>query len=165
MANLIVILGDQLSPDISSLKGADPSMDHIMMAEVRTENTYVAHHKKKMVFILSAMRHFAKSLKDRGFEVHYTFLNDPDNTHQLCTEVLRRFENGNYDRVIVTEASEYRVLSDFKDLQNDLPCLEILEDDRFICTKGEFKKWTSGRKQLRMEYFYREMRKKTGLLM
>ena len=33
------------------------------------------------------------------------------------------------------------------------------------CSAAEFARWAEGRKQLRMEFFYREMRRKTGLLM
>jgi len=41
----------------------------------------------------------------------------------------------------------------------------LLEDDRFLASHAEFEAWAAGRKELRMEYFYREMRRKTGLLM
>jgi deoxyribodipyrimidine photolyase-related protein len=41
----------------------------------------------------------------------------------------------------------------------------MLEDDRFLASHAEFEAWAEGRKQLRMEWFYREMRRKTGLLM
>jgi hypothetical protein len=42
---LIVLLGDQRSPSL--LRFADRKTDHIMMAEVVSEATYVAHHKKR----------------------------------------------------------------------------------------------------------------------
>ena len=41
----------------------------------------------------------------------------------------------------------------------------IHPDDRFIASHAEFEAWADGRKALRMEYFYREMRRKTGLVM
>ena len=43
--------------------------------------------------------------------------------------------------------------------------LVVLPDARFLATHEAFASWADGRKQLRMEYFYREMRRKTGLLM
>lgn len=43
--------------------------------------------------------------------------------------------------------------------------VEIRPDDRFLCSPEEFSEWASDRKQLRMEYFYREMRKKYNVLM
>ncbi|MEL7285831.1 MAG: cryptochrome/photolyase family protein, partial [Pseudomonadota bacterium] len=57
MRNLILILGDQLSRQVSSLKGADPTRDRVLMTEVVEEATYVRHHKKKIAFLFSAMRH------------------------------------------------------------------------------------------------------------
>jgi hypothetical protein len=76
MRQLIFILGDQLSPNISSLTGIDPDTDIVLMAEVVEETTYVPHHKQKIAFILSAMRHFAKELRDAGIEVDYVALED-----------------------------------------------------------------------------------------
>jgi deoxyribodipyrimidine photolyase-related protein len=43
--------------------------------------------------------------------------------------------------------------------------LEIRTDDRFLCSIEEFKKWAGIKKELRMEYFYRNMRKKYNILM
>ena len=65
MAVLRVILGDQLSPQISSLRDADKLSDTILICEVEQEASYVKHHKKKLVFIFSAMRHFAQELRVR----------------------------------------------------------------------------------------------------
>jgi deoxyribodipyrimidine photolyase-related protein len=64
--SLILILGDQLSHDISSLKQAIRKSDVILMAEVWDEATYARHHKKKIAFIFSAMRHFAQELRSDG---------------------------------------------------------------------------------------------------
>ena len=50
--NLILILGDQLSTNISSLQIADRNSDRVLIAEVQTEATYVKHHKKKIAFLL-----------------------------------------------------------------------------------------------------------------
>ena len=66
MSSIRLILGDQLSESISSLKGYDPDTDIILMCEVYNEATYVKHHKKKIAFLFSAMRHFAQALKYNG---------------------------------------------------------------------------------------------------
>ena len=60
MPSLILVLGDQLSLSMSSLKDANPESDIVLMAEVMEEATYVGHHKKKLAFVFSAMRHFAQ---------------------------------------------------------------------------------------------------------
>ena len=77
---LCLILGDQLSPTLSSLTGLDPQNDIILMCEVRSEATYVKHHKKKIAFVFSAMRHFAKELSGEGYNIRYVKYDDPYNT-------------------------------------------------------------------------------------
>ncbi|MHA6264896.1 cryptochrome/photolyase family protein [Arenibacterium sp. CAU 1754] len=164
--SLILVLGDQLTTGISSLGDADPERDIVVMAEVADEATYVAHHKKKIAFIFAAMRHFAKQLEQDGWRVLYTRLDDPDNTGSLGGEVARHIKSHDPKEVILTEPGEWRLLCDLKDRSTDwpVPC-RILEDDRFIASHQDFDDWAEGRKQLRMEYFYRDMRRKTGLLM
>lgn len=71
---LIPILGDQLTPDIASLRDADPENSILLMMEVADETSYVRHHKAKISFILSAMRHHAERLKKLGWTVDYVRL-------------------------------------------------------------------------------------------
>lgn len=162
--NLIFILGDQLNSAISSLRGANPATDTVLMCEVHEETAYVKHHKKKIALILSAMRHFAAQLRARRFHVTYVTLDDEQNTGSFSSELQRCFEHYSPNRVIVTEPSEYRVLTSLQALQSRLN-LEIREDDRFLASQKEFENWAKNRKQLRMEFFYREMRKKYKVLM
>jgi len=164
MKTLRLILGDQLNQAISSLSDIDKARDVILMCEVWDEATYVLHHKKKIAFIFSAMRHFARELTEKGYHVHYTKLDDVDNGGSLNAEVLRAVQIYKPSKVILTEPSEYRVLHDVKNWELDFP-LEVRPDDRFLCTHAEFSEWAEGRKQFRMEYFYREMRRKYGILM
>ena len=160
------ILGDQLSHSISSLSDIDKDKDIIWMCEVHEETTYVKHHKKKIAFIFSAMRHFAAELEEKGFNIHYTKLDDKNNAGSFRGEVERAINEHKPDSVVITEAAEYRVLEDIKSWAKDFDIeVDILADDRFLCTHKEFKDWAEERKSLRMEYFYREMRKKYGILM
>lgn len=161
---LILILGDQLTPKIASLQGADPSDCVILMAEVMAEAGYVPHHQKKIAFLFSAMRHFADELRDLGWVVDYVTLDDPANAGSLSGEVLRAAQRHGAIRLRVTEAGEWRVLDELRALDAVLD-LEILPDSRFVASHAEFDAWAKGRKALRMEYFYRDMRRKTGLLM
>lgn len=163
---LVHVLGDQLSPDISSLKAARKTKDVVFMCEVHDEATYVRHHKKKIALILSAMRHFAEALKSDGWTVDYVKLDDEGNTGSFRGEVERAIRRHGAVGVTVTEPGEYRVREDLEKWSKafDLP-VEILDDDRFICSREEFAAWAKDRKALRMENFYRDMRRKTGLLM
>jgi len=162
---LRLILGDQLSHDIAALKDYEDG-DRVLMCEVFEEATYVKHHKKKIAFLFSAMRHFAEELKDKGYNVHYSKLDDPDNAGSFRGEIGRAIKRFKPSKIIVTFPGEYRVLEDMKSWEKDFGVsVEIRDDDRFLSTPEEFARWAEGRKSLRMEYFYREMRKKTGLLM
>ncbi|MFD1745766.1 cryptochrome/photolyase family protein [Rhizobium helianthi] len=166
LRNLIFILGDQLSPALSSLRDADPRIDHILMCEVAAEATYVRHHKLKLAFIFSAMRHFAEELRQSGFRVHYRRLDDEANKGSLREEVRAAVQELSPQAIRVTEPGEWRVLEDMKAWQQltGVP-VQILPDTRFLCSHRQFREWASGRKELTMEFFYREMRRKTGLLM
>jgi len=166
MSKLVLILWDQLSMEISSLEGFDPSNDTVLLCEVKSEATVVKHHKKKIAFLYSAMRHFAEELKSAKLNVHYVKLDDPDNSQDLLTEVKRAIDHFNSNQVIITQPGEYRLLECFQQWNKTLGIpVDIRHDNRFLCTQDEFAKWASGRKTLRMEYFYREMRKKYGILM
>ena len=166
MKSLRLVLGDQLTHSLSALDGIDPKQDVVFMAEVAEEATYVPHHKQKIVFILSAMRHFAEELINEGLRLHYVRLDDPANTSSLTGELARAIELHQPDRLIATEPGEWRVaqMMDEWSAQFAVP-LEIHEDDRFFCSRGRFARWADERKSYRMEFFYREMRRETRLLM
>lgn len=166
MKVLRLILGDQLSRSISSLKDIDPAHDMILMCEVWEEATYVKHHKKKIAFLFSAMRHFAAELKQSGHKVHYTKLDDPDNAGSFSGEIGRALMTGAFERIVVTFPGEYRVLKDMEMLEKrfGLP-VEIRPDDRFLSNPANFAAWAKDRNQLRMEFFYRDMRRAHNILM
>ncbi len=132
------------------------------MAEVGTEASYVPHHPKKIAFTFAAMRKFATRLQKAGWHVAYTRLDDADNAGSIPGELLRRAEEFGTSQVIATEPGEWRLIEALRDMPLDVT---LLADDRFLCSHKEFEDWAEGRKVLRMEYFYREMRRKTRLLM
>lgn len=163
--DLVVILGDQLTPGMTSLRATTPGDAVVLMAEVGAETEYAWHHKQKLVLVLSAMRHFADELRDLGWTVDYVELTNPDNTHSLDGEVIRAVHRHGPQRIRVTEAAEWRV----RELQRSWSALtgiavEITEDDRFIASHAMFDGWAQDRRNWIMEYFYREMRRRSGLL-
>lgn len=164
--NLHLVLGDQLNTAISSLADVERAHDMIMLCEVMEEATYVPHHQKKLVFVFSAMRHFAAELREAGYQVHYVTLDDEENTGTFTSELTRAVQQYQPNKVIVTEASEHRVLQAMKSWQASLGItVDIRPDRRFLCSHQGFANWAKGRKQLRMEYFYREVRKTYSILM
>jgi len=165
-STLRMVLGDQCSRALSALEDLDPAADVVLMAEVQDECTYVKHHKKKIVLVLSAMRHFARALRARGVTVDYVELDDPVNTGSLRGEMLRAVARHRPKRVVATECGEWRLEQDMRGWHEAADIeVEIRDDTRFLCRKQEFRAWAGARKGLRMEFFYRDMRRQHGLLM
>lgn len=163
MMRLRLVLGDQLTRDVAALRDCSDG-DVVLMAEVAAETTYVKHHKQKIAFVLSAMRHFADELRVEGIVVDYVKLDDPGNSGSIEGELQRAVERHKPAQVIATSPAEWRVLSNLRALDLGVP-FEIREDDRFFTSAARFSEWAKDRKSLRMEFFYREMRRETDLLM
>jgi deoxyribodipyrimidine photolyase-related protein len=163
---LILILGDQLSRDLPSLVAADPARDVVVMAEVFEEASYAPHHVKKLAFVFSAMRHFAQDLRADGWRVDYARLDDPDPAPSIEDAMTRAIVRHSPAGLVCTEPGEWRLqrVMEGWTTRLDLPC-RIFADTRFLCARDAFAEWAEGRKSLRMEYFYREMRRAHDLLM
>ena len=160
------MLGDQLSDGLTALAGLDPDRDVVLMAEVRDEATYVRHHKQKIALIFAAMRSFALRLEARGVTVRYVRIDDSANSHSIVGELERALEDQPFGAVVITECGEWRLaeaLAAFA--KSTRATVEIRQDDRFICSHDRFRRWVSGKSSLRMEFFYREMRRETGILL
>ncbi|MEL7729478.1 cryptochrome/photolyase family protein [Citromicrobium bathyomarinum] len=163
---LVPILGDQLTRTLASLSGRTKDDTVVLMTEVWDEATYVKHHKQKIALIFSAMRHFAAELRDAGWSVDYVALDDSENAGSFTGEVARAIERHDPRAIHIVEAGEWRVQQAIEEWPDKFDCeVEILSDDRFVCSIAEFRDWAEDRDTLRMEFFYREMRRKTGLLM
>jgi deoxyribodipyrimidine photolyase-related protein len=160
------VLGDQLSRGVSSLRDVDPDADVVLMAEVQGECRYAPHHKKKIAFVLSAMRHFAEDLRTEGLNVDYRTLETTGDEGSFRSVLANAVKRHRPERIVVTEPGEWRVREDMFGWESAVGVpVEILEDDRFLASHTQFADWSKGRKSLRMEYFYRNMRRRTGLLM
>ncbi|MEQ7154480.1 cryptochrome/photolyase family protein [Brevundimonas aurifodinae] len=163
---LRLVLGDQLSDGLSALADLDADSDVVLMAEVRDEATYVRHHKQKIALIFAAMRSFARRLEARGVTVRHVRIDDPDNTQSIVGELHRALDDQPFGAVAMTECGEWRLaemLSAFAGVAA-VP-VDIRPDTRFLCSHDRFRRWASSKSQLRMEFFYREMRRETGILL
>ena len=162
-----LILGDQLHHQLATLKALDRTQDVILMAEVVEEATYVAHHPQKIALIFSAMRHFAKELKAEGWRVRYHAFKSDSPIRSLLDFVESQQQLLPVTELVITHCGEYRLqqqIEQYWSQQLQLP-VQRLNDERFFCSPEQFRHWASRYQTLRMEYFYREMRKQTGYLM
>lgn len=163
--SLVLVLGDQLSFNNPAIRNASPQVDTVLLAEVAEEAQYVRHSRHKLVLLFSAMRHFAQALRDRGFTVIYRRLDESVvSLTQACADALAELPEVSLLRVCAS--GEYRVEQLIGSWTAELGVpVERLEDDRYLCSIAQFQAWAKDRKQLRMEYFYRDMRKQYGLLL
>jgi deoxyribodipyrimidine photolyase-related protein len=163
---LVLILGDQLDEDAAALSDFDPAHDTLWMAEVLEESTHIPSSKQRTTVFLSAMRHFAAHLQARGWPLIYSQLDDPHNTGTLAGELSKAIDHVQPQQLVMTAPGDWRVLQSLRAVaqKHDLP-LQIKDDTHFFSTVRDFAAHAEGRKQLRLEYFYRELRQKNGILM
>ncbi len=166
LRNLIVVLGDQLNQDSSAFDGFDPDQDLVWMAEVDSESTHIWTHKMRIALFLAAMRHFRAELERASLRVEFRRIDDPRNAHSLGVELERSIAGLKPQKVILTEPGEHRVRIELENacVEARVP-LEIRPDRHFLCSVEKFRKWAEGRKELRMEFFYRVMRVDYNVLM
>jgi deoxyribodipyrimidine photolyase-related protein len=164
--HLVLVLGDQLDPGASAFDGFDARRDAAWMAEVAAESEKVWATKPRIAVFLAAMRHFRAALREREWALHYTELDDPANTQTLGGELARAISTLRPEKLIVTEPGEWRVAQDLTAVaeQAGVP-LEVRTDRHFLCSRAEFDAHAAGRRQLRMEFFYREMRRRHRVLL
>jgi len=164
--HLVLVLGDQLNQDSAAFDGFDPACDAVWMAEVAEESTHVWSHKARIAMFLSAMRHFRDALRAQGVTVHYRQLDDAANTGNFRGELTATVSRLCPKRLIWVEAGEWRVQTCLESTARALGVdFEVRPDRHFLCSREEFARHARGRKQLRMEFFYREMRRKHRVLM
>jgi deoxyribodipyrimidine photolyase-related protein len=164
--HLVLILGDQLDHNAAAFDGFDPKQDLVWMAEAQEESTHVWSSKQRITVFLSAMRHFAQALRAQHTPIDYTELDHPANTGTLAGELRRAIHQHQPQALIMTAPGDWRVLDSIRKTASahELP-LDIREDRHFFSSIKEFLVHAKGRKQIRLEYWYRELRQKTGVLM
>jgi deoxyribodipyrimidine photolyase-related protein len=161
LKKLILILGDQLDVDSDALRGIRVEVDEVLMVESAHEAQHVWSHKARIALFLSAMRHFAEHLKNLGLTLVYI----QRSPKTIVEEVRGRLLSGKFTHLICVEPGEWRLKKGIEDLATELNiALEIRPDKHFYCTHQEFKNWVADKKELRLEYFYRLMRKTHGIL-
>ena len=174
MRHLVIVLGDQLDRGSAAFDGFDASRDRVWMAEVAEESTHVWTHKARIAVFLAAMRHFRDGLTAEGIGVDYTELTatrrrgEPESLAGALAKSLAAARKARRlpEKLIIVEPGEWRVREAIQAAAQEAGVpLEIRTDRHFFTTVDEFAAHAAGRKQLRLEYFYRPLRKTFGILM
>jgi len=169
LRTLVLVLGDQLDADAAAFDGFDPQQDAVWMAEVVEESTHVWSSQQRIALFLSAMRHFAQHLKALGRPLHYRTLDTKSQADEplgLADALQADLARLKPHSVVMTAPGDHRVLNHIKATVQaaGLP-LEVRADRHFFTTVADFAAHAKGRKSLRLEYFYRELRQRHGILM
>ncbi len=172
---MVCIFGDQLNEDTGAFGGFDQSRDAVWMAEVPHESSKVWAHKMRIVFFISAMRHFRDMLRARGITVIYhtfdeAFSNNTDvetsfseTFNDALSHSIRKYQPR---KIVFVRPGEWSVWNEIKKtaLQWNVT-LEERPDNHFMCSHEDFFAYAKDKKKLVMEFFYRQMRKKYHVLM
>ncbi len=162
---LVVVLGDQLNHDSAAFDDVDIASDVVFMVEARAESTHVWSHKARTALFLSAMRHFARELRDKGIRVEYRQLDVRGDT-SLAVGWLAAIAQYQPESLVCVEPGDLRVWQMLNETaaKAKLP-LDIRADRHFMCSRDAFATWAGDSKSLRMEFFYRQMRREHNVLM
>ena len=166
LRHLVLVLGDQLNADAAAFDGFDAASDAVWMAEVAEESTHVWSSQPRTAMFLAAMRHFAQGLRAAGRPLHYAALDDAGNRGSLAAQLGADIERLRPQALVMTAPGDWRVLEVLRGVAAAAGLgLDVREDRHFFCTVREFAAHAKGRKTLRMEFFYREMRRRHGVLL
>lgn len=162
---LVVVLGDQLDAESAAFDGFDPAVDRLWMAEVCGESERVWSSKPRILMVLAAMRHFRQEVLQRGWTLEYTGLDD-NGEATLSGQLARDLRRCRPERVVLLQPGNWQVEREILTAVEEAGCVADVRPDRhFLCTNERFAEFADSRKQVRQEYFYRQMRQQHQILL
>jgi deoxyribodipyrimidine photolyase-related protein len=165
MRTLRLVLGDQLNQQHSWYEDTNDDVLYFM-AEMRQETDYVKHHIQKVVAFFQSMRSFANWLETQAHEVVYYNLDDACNQQDLVLNLKQLIAEHAIEKFEYQFPDEYRLDEQLKRFCDDLDiATEAFDTEHFLTSRTDFADFFKGKKQMVMEYFYRDMRKKYDIMM
>ncbi len=158
----IWVLGDQLSLEQSALQSALESAEREDCRVILLESTSVLkrrrYHAQKLVLVWSAMRHFAETLKAHGWQV------DQRECEHFGDAIRHWIVEAGITELRLMEPADREFRQAIEALALPVPLIWF-PSNAFLWSREDFAAWADRYKQLRMELFYREGRKRFGVLM
>ena len=162
---LRLILGDQLNPLHSWFTDVRIDVVYVLM-EVRSETDYVRHHAQKVLGIFAAMRDFAAQLKSAGHRVRYVAIDDPSNRQSITANLDALIAHYGASSVQYQAPDEWRLDERLRTWGASCTAnVHMVDSEHFFTARDEAAGQFAGKKQWLMESFYRQQRKKHGVLM
>ena len=164
MKQLGIILPDDLAANNIALKFLEKS-DALLIYEPCDTFYQINHHKQKIAFLISALRHWKEELQKKYANIiHIKISKNHDAT--FMEELQGLYEDIGFDVIHITEPSDHNTLTQlmFFGSKNKVE-IKIHQDTKFIDSIEDFGEWATDKKSLVQEYYYRWLRKKYGILM
>ena len=159
------ILGDQLDASHSWFLHQDPSVAYVV-AELRQETDYAPHHLQKVCAFFAAMRAFAEQRAEEGHTILHLTLDATSEFSDLPALISGLILNNNIETFVYQRPDEMRLVEQLAAMRPPEGCkLTRVESEHFLLPFEEIKKYFSADKTVRMENFYRKMRKLHDVLM
>ncbi len=156
----IWILGTQLSLEQAALKSCETEKQKtpVIMIESQDYAAQLRYHQQKLVLVWSAMRHFAATLQNAGWNVTYEIATD------FITPLKGWVQKQGITELRVMQPGDRPLIHLIKELDIGGE-ITFLPDNHFLWSREDFQDWISNRKRILMEDFYREGRKRFQVLM
>ncbi len=162
--DLVLVLGDQLFPRHPL---ADLPHAQFLVVEAPGECRHVWSHKARIALFLMAMRRTVRRYRSQGLAVEHIALDDPAMAEiPDLADRLAAWLGDRRPRLHLIQPGDLRLESALRAMASRLHLeLVVHEDPHFLCSVSDFRSWAQGRKQMRLEHFYREMRRRHRVLL
>lgn len=159
------ILGDQLNAHHSWFRETDENVLFVM-AELRQETDYTRHHIQKVCAFFAAMEQFSLALQKAGHHVLHLTLDQTSQYQDLPSLLTALLAEYGCQHFAYQRPDEYRLSQQLKDFCDTLSITsECADTEHFLLPFDDIAREFNAGKHVRMESFYRRMRKRTSYLM
>ncbi len=163
MKTALLILGNQLFPmsHIKKLK-----FEKIIMFEDLGLCEHFKYHKHKIIFFLSAMRHYRDELVSAGYDVYYVQADESKFKDSYESKLTDFFKNNkDFQNIIHFEIEDKFFETSIKELILNLKLgFQEVSSPLFLGSRQNFKDYLSGVKKPFMKTFYERERKRLSIL-
>jgi len=157
------LMEDQLSHTLPAL--VDNPSAYVLLTESDRNYRSLPFHPKRIVFLVAAIRHFARELQDAGRDVAH-FALKPEGYLDSIAAVREHVKRTGSRKFIVVEPSEYHTRAWLDTLPDQLGItIDYVPNTLFLTDRDTFADWARSLKSPLMEHFYRRTRKQHNVLM
>ena len=161
MSSLNIIFPDQLSLENEALK-VSSNQDLILFYEPHDSFYEISHHKHKLVFQISALRHLISTISHKNIIHEKISKKSP----KLIEYLAQIHTEAPFSSVNVSRPSDFKTLKDLMYFcQSSNVELNVYDDKNFITSPSDYQYWAKDKKSTTQEFYYRWLRKRNNILM